>query len=71
MAEKTEAKMPNPGPCVHPRTPETVPCLVGEVMLENKPMLQVCRELGLVITPDPNNAPIVLLPNGWQYPDEW
>jgi hypothetical protein len=47
-----------------------VPCLVGEVMLENKPMLQVCRGLGLVITPDPNNAPIVLLPNGWQYPDE-
>jgi acetyltransferase len=35
--------------------------LVGEVMRENEPMLQMCRELGFVITPDPNNPPIVLV----------
>ena len=34
--------------------------LVGEVLRENGPMLQMCRELGFAITPDPNNPPVVL-----------
>jgi acetyltransferase len=34
--------------------------LVGEVMRENQPMLQMCRELGFGISPDPNNPPLVL-----------
>jgi acetyltransferase len=35
--------------------------LVGEVMRENEPMLQMCRELGFVITPDLSNPPLVLV----------
>jgi acetyltransferase len=35
--------------------------LVGEIMRENEPMLQMCRELGFVIAPDPNNPPLVLV----------
>ncbi|MBV8508076.1 MAG: bifunctional acetate--CoA ligase family protein/GNAT family N-acetyltransferase [Alphaproteobacteria bacterium] len=35
--------------------------LVGEVLRENQPMLQMCRELGFAIAPDPNNPPLVLV----------
>jgi acetyltransferase len=35
--------------------------LTGEVLPENKPMLQMCRELGFAVTPDPNDPSIVLV----------
>jgi len=35
--------------------------LVGEVMRENKPMLQMCREFGFVITPDLSNTSLVVV----------
>jgi acetyltransferase len=35
--------------------------LVGEVMRENEPMLQMCREFGFVITPDPDDPPLFLV----------
>jgi acetyltransferase len=35
--------------------------LFGEILRENEPMLQMCRELGFGITPDPNDASIVLV----------
>src|SRR6516165_7740615 len=35
--------------------------LTGEVLLENEPMLQMCRELGFGITAHPNDPSIVLV----------
>jgi len=35
--------------------------LVGEVLRENEPMLQMCRELGFTIAPDPRDAQIMLV----------
>jgi acetyltransferase len=35
--------------------------LVGEVLRENEPMLQMCRELGFTIAPDPRDATIMLV----------
>jgi acetyltransferase len=35
--------------------------LVGEVMRENEPMLQMCRELGFVNTPDLSDTSLVLV----------
>ena len=35
--------------------------LFGEVLRENDPMLQMCRELGFVAAPDPNEPSIVLV----------
>ena len=34
--------------------------LVGEILRENNAMLQMCRELGFAITPDPGDPSIVL-----------
>jgi acetyltransferase len=34
---------------------------VGEVLRENEPMLQMCRELGFTIAPDPRDATIMLV----------
>ena len=42
--------------------------LVGEVMRENEPMLQMCRELGFVITPDLSNPPLVLVRKSLEMP---
>jgi acetyltransferase len=33
--------------------------LVGEVLRENQPMLQMCRELGFTIAPDPNDPALM------------
>jgi acetyltransferase len=33
--------------------------LVGEVLRENGPMLQMCRELGFAITPDPSDPSLM------------
>ena len=33
--------------------------LVGEVLRENQPMLQMCRELGFVIAPDPSDPSVM------------
>jgi acetyltransferase len=35
--------------------------LVGEVLRENEPMLQMCRELGFTIAPDPRDAKVMLV----------
>ena len=35
--------------------------LVGEVLRENEPMLQMCKELGFTIAPDPRDAKIMLV----------
>jgi acetyltransferase len=35
--------------------------LVGEVLRENESMLQMCRELGFTIAPDPRDATIMLV----------
>ena len=35
--------------------------LVGEVMRENEPMLQMCRELGFSIGPQPADPAIILV----------
>ena len=42
--------------------------LVGEVLRENEPMLQMCRELGFVITPDLSNPPLVLVRKSLEMP---
>jgi acetyltransferase len=42
--------------------------LVGEVMRENGPMLQMCRELGFVITPDLSNPSLVLVRKSLEIP---
>jgi acetyltransferase len=42
--------------------------LVGEVLRENEPMLQMCRELGFVIIPDPNDSAIALVRKGLATP---
>jgi acetyltransferase len=42
--------------------------LVGDVMRENKPMLQMCREFGFVITPDLSNTPLVLVRKSLETP---
>jgi acetyltransferase len=42
--------------------------LVGEVMRENEPMLQMCRELGFVIAPDLSNPPLVLVRKSLEIP---
>ncbi len=42
--------------------------LVGEVMRENEPMLQMCREFGFVITPDLSNPPLVLVRKSLEMP---
>jgi acetyltransferase len=34
--------------------------LFGEVLRENEPMLQMCRELGFAIVPEPDNSSVVL-----------
>jgi acetyltransferase len=33
--------------------------LVGEVLAENKPMLEMCRELGFSVTANPNDATVM------------
>lgn len=33
--------------------------LVGEVLRENEPMLQMCRELGFAIAPDPADPAVM------------
>jgi acetyltransferase len=35
--------------------------LVGEVLRENEPMLQMCRELGFTVAPDPRDAGVMLV----------
>jgi acetyltransferase len=35
--------------------------LFGEVLRENEPMLQMCRELGFAIALDPNDRSMVLV----------
>jgi acetyltransferase len=35
--------------------------LVGEVLRENEPMLQMCRELGFTVAPDPRDAKVLLV----------
>jgi acetyltransferase len=35
--------------------------LVGEVLWDNEPMLQMCRELGFTIAPDPRDATVMLV----------
>jgi acetyltransferase len=35
--------------------------LVGEVLRENEPMLQMCRELGFTIVSDPRDANLMLI----------
>jgi acetyltransferase len=35
--------------------------LIGEVLRENQPMLQMCRELGFAIAPEPRDATIMLV----------
>ena len=35
--------------------------LVGEVLRENAQMLQMCRELGFAVAPDPNDAAVMLV----------
>jgi len=35
--------------------------LVGDVLRENEPMLQMCRELGFTIAPDPRDAKVMLV----------
>jgi len=35
--------------------------LVGEVLRENEPMLQMCRELGFKVAPDPRDAKVMLV----------
>jgi acetyltransferase len=42
--------------------------LVGEVMRENEPMLQMCRELGFIIAPDLSNPLLVLVRKGLEIP---
>jgi hypothetical protein len=42
--------------------------LVGEVMRENEPMLQMCRELGFVITPYLSNPPLVFVRKSLELP---
>ena len=34
--------------------------LVGEVLRENEPMLQMCRELGFAIASEPRNPAVML-----------
>jgi len=38
--------------------------LVGEVLRENEPMLQMCRELGFSIAPDPSDSAVMLVRKG-------
>jgi len=35
--------------------------LVGEVLRENEPMLQMCRELAFTVAPDPRDAKVMLV----------
>jgi acetyltransferase len=35
--------------------------LLGEVLRENEPMLQMCRELGFTISPEPTDRAIMLV----------
>jgi len=35
--------------------------LAGEVLRENEPMLQMCRELGFTVAPDPRDAKVMLV----------
>ena len=43
--------------------------LFGEVLRENEPMLQMCREFGFAVTPDPNDPSIVLVRKRLASPD--
>ncbi|MBV8507063.1 MAG: GNAT family N-acetyltransferase [Alphaproteobacteria bacterium] len=46
--------------------------LVGEVMRENEPMLQMCRELGFVITADLSDPPLLLVRKRLEMPQgQW
>jgi len=35
--------------------------LVGEVLRENEPMLQMCRELGFTVAQEPGDAKVMLV----------
>jgi hypothetical protein len=45
--------------------------LVGEVLRENEPMLQMCRELGFLIVSQPADPPVMLVRKSFSRTDKF